>query len=95
MRLHIAQPPLSTQIKDLEKELGVRLFDRTGRGTSLTREGEIFLLEARGVALSVEGGSSSLRRTRATVVTRAAVACARLFSAPSLLRGTVTSFGHR
>jgi DNA-binding transcriptional LysR family regulator len=52
-RLHIAQPPLSVQIRDLEKDLGVRLFDRAGRGTTLTPEGEVFLLEARQICAQV------------------------------------------
>jgi DNA-binding transcriptional LysR family regulator len=48
-RLHLAQPSLTRQIKHLEAEIGVRLFDRTGKQISLTQEGESFLLDARRV----------------------------------------------
>jgi DNA-binding transcriptional LysR family regulator len=46
-RLWVAQPGLSTQIRRLEAELGIRLFERHTRGVDLTCAGELFLERAR------------------------------------------------
>jgi DNA-binding transcriptional LysR family regulator len=46
-RLWVAQPGLSTQIRRLEAELGVKLFERHTRGVDLTQAGELFLERAR------------------------------------------------
>ncbi|MEO7915592.1 MAG: LysR substrate-binding domain-containing protein [Novosphingobium sp.] len=64
-RLNVSQPPLSTQIRQLEEEIGAPLFLRTQRRVELTKAGEAFLIEAqrvmgileRGVALAREIGT--------------------------------------
>jgi DNA-binding transcriptional LysR family regulator len=48
-KLHLAQPSLTRQIKDLEEEIGVRLLDRTKREVSLTEGGKSFLADAKRV----------------------------------------------
>ncbi|MBM9464263.1 LysR family transcriptional regulator [Aeromicrobium sp. YIM 150415] len=53
-RLNISQPPLSRQVGSLERSLGTELFERTGRGISLTAAGEVFLIEASALIASAD-----------------------------------------
>jgi LysR family hca operon transcriptional activator len=62
-RLRIAQPALSKQIRDLERDLGVVLLERHARGTRLTRTGRAFFLEARSVLESAARAAAAARRT--------------------------------
>jgi len=57
--LHVSQPPLSRQIRDLEQELGTALFDRGHKKLKLTPAGQYFLDEARKIL------SHTKRATRA------------------------------
>jgi len=64
-RLHIGQPPLSMQIRDLEAEIGVRLFERTQRRVALTPAGQCLLEHAYrilgGVREAVEAAQRAAR----------------------------------
>jgi DNA-binding transcriptional LysR family regulator len=61
-RLHISQPPLSQQIHDLERELGVELLHRNRRSVSLTEAGRLFLGEARQVLGNAEHAVEIVKR---------------------------------
>ena len=61
-RLFIAQPPLSQQIQQLERELGVALLARTSRRVQLTPAGTAFLAEARQILTRVEAAADTTRR---------------------------------
>src|SRR5260221_10908520 len=61
-RLGMEQPPLSQQLQALEREIGVRLFERLPRGVELTAAGATFLEDARAALAHV--GASSERAPR-------------------------------
>ena len=61
-KLHVSQPAVSRQIRDLEDELGVQLFQRTGKALNLTDAGRLFLKEAR---IVLERTDEAVRNVRA------------------------------
>jgi Transcriptional regulator len=61
LKLHVSQPPLSRQIRDLENELGFPLLKRTAKSVSLTEAGRTFLNEARAVLQRVDEGVKKAR----------------------------------
>lgn len=61
-RLHISQPPLSTQIRKLEQELQASLFDRTNRRVALTPAGEALLGRARHILAESERAALEVKR---------------------------------
>lgn len=62
VRLRIAQPALSRQIKALEQEIGVELFRRLSRGAEPTDPGRVFVESARAILAEVDGAVQKTRR---------------------------------
>jgi len=56
-KLHLAQPSLSAQIRDLEKELGFALFTRTAGRVALTDAGHVFASDARDILADVKAAT--------------------------------------
>jgi DNA-binding transcriptional LysR family regulator len=61
-RVNVAQTALSTQIQDLEAELGFKLFDRLPRGVKLSAAGKLFLADARRILRDVNEAASRAAR---------------------------------
>ena len=58
--LHVSQPALSQQIRQLEEMLAVQLFDRSGRTIRLTDAGEVYLRYARSALQALEEGKRAI-----------------------------------
>jgi DNA-binding transcriptional LysR family regulator len=63
-QLHIAQPPLSRQIRQLEDDLGVTLFVRSKRRVELTKAGLVFLDEARKLVVQAGHATEAARHAQ-------------------------------
>lgn len=69
-RLHIAQPPLSFNIKQLEQALGVQLLERNSHGVKLTPAGEVFRQSAARVLSETEAATQRARDVAQGVTAR-------------------------
>ncbi|ROM39333.1 transcriptional regulator CynR [Pseudomonas poae] len=58
--LHVSQPALSQQVRQLEESLGTQLFDRSGRKTRLTDAGEVYLRHALRAAQELQEGQRAI-----------------------------------
>ena len=63
LTLHVSQPAVSRQVRDLEAELGFPLLERTARSVRLTESGRIFLIEARAVLQRVDEADRAYRES--------------------------------
>jgi LysR family transcriptional regulator, benzoate and cis,cis-muconate-responsive activator of ben and cat genes len=61
LKLHVSQPALSRQVRDLEEELGFALLERSAKSVRLTEAGRVFLAEARAVLERAEQGVQAAR----------------------------------
>jgi DNA-binding transcriptional LysR family regulator len=88
-RMHMAQPPLSAAIRQLERDLGVDLFIRTTREVKLTEAGHAFLAGARRTLADAERAAEDAKRAAAGELGRLRIAyswSARFETLPALGR---------
>ncbi len=74
-RLHMAQPPLSQQVRNLEAELGVTLLRRTTRRVDLTDAGTAYLDRARAILAAVDEAGIEAQRVDQGLVGRLTIGC--------------------
>ena len=87
-RLRMSQPPLSQAIRQLERDVGASLFERTNRRVSLTAAGQAFLVDCRGLLLHAENVAETPRLAAAGArarITIGSVASALTWPLPDAL----------
>jgi DNA-binding transcriptional LysR family regulator len=94
-RLHISQPPLSQQIKDLEQMLGVPLFERSTQGMLLTAAGQAFLAEARHTLQAADQAKQTAVRAARGETGSLRVGFTSSAAFNPVVAGTLRAFRHR
>jgi DNA-binding transcriptional LysR family regulator len=91
LKLHVSQPALSRQIRDLEDELGFPLLERSAKSVRLTEAGRVFLTEARAVLQRADEAVKTARRIATSAGEELHVGYAPTLT-PRLLPGALRAF---
>ena len=91
--LHLAQPALSRQIRDLEEEIGVPLLERTSRGVEVTPAGGAFLAAALRLLEEVDHLVSAVHRAHQGQEGRCVLAVGRILMAAEPVASAVLQLG--
>jgi LysR family cyn operon transcriptional activator len=92
--LHVSQPTLSQQIRQLEETLGVQLFDRSGRSIRTTDAGQAYRIYARRALQDLEAGTRAVHDVRELTRGTLRLAMTPTF-APYLVRPLVMGFNEK
>jgi len=94
LRLNIAQPPLSQQIRALEEELGVQLFARTRRSVALTDAGQALLPRARELLATTQALPEELQRVARGEIGQLRIGFSSTLPLTKVLRDVVADHRH-
>ncbi|SAK82678.1 LysR family transcriptional regulator [Caballeronia catudaia] len=92
--LHVTQPAISRQIRDLEEAIGATLFERTTRGMKLTSAGIAYLSEARDILARVDAANRLAHRIAPGEQGRLRVGFVENASWSGLVSSTLSAFQH-
>ncbi|VVD97833.1 HTH-type transcriptional regulator BenM [Pandoraea iniqua] len=91
-RLNIGQPPLSMQIRALEDELGVTLFERTQRRVFLTTAGRTFLVRARQILADADAARQEVQQIAGVDAGELRIAFTTSAPMTNLMKRVLTSY---